>query len=144
MSLKNIYEVFEDFKAVKTKSERIDVLRRNKNFALMSVLQGAFSPNIKFSVKEIPNYKSEDVPVGMSYNHINDALGRVYLFVEGHPRCPPTLTDSRKIELLIQILESLEPKEAEVFVNMMKKDLKVPYLTQALVNEAFEGLLPQP
>jgi hypothetical protein len=143
MAIKNVYEVFDAFKAAKTKQERLDILQKNKNFAVMSVLQGAFSPDVKFSIKKIPEYKSEDVPPGMSYNHINDALSRTYLFVEGHPRCPPALTDSRKNELLIQILESLEPKEAEVFVSMIKKDLKISYLTPALINEAFPGLLPE-
>jgi hypothetical protein len=143
MAIRNVYEVFDEFKTAKTKQERIDVLRKNKNFAVMSVLQGAFSPNVKFTIEKIPEYKSENVPPGMSYNHINDALSKVYLFVEGHPRCPPALTEKRKIELLIQLLESLEPKEAEVFVSMIKKDLKISYLTPTLINEAFPGLLPE-
>ena len=141
MALKNIYEVLNDFRNAKTKQERIEVLKRNESWALKSVLQGVFDPRVKFTVK-IPDYKKEDVPPGMSYDHMTSALQRVYLFQEGNPKTPPTLTDKRKIELLIQILESLEPKEAEVFVGMIQKDLKVPYLTQALVNEAFQGLLP--
>ena len=94
-------------------------------------------------ISKVPDYKKDDVPPGMSYDHMTSALQRAYLFQEGNPRTPEALTDKRKEELLIQILESLEPPEAEVFVNMMQKDLKVPYLTQALVNEAFQGLLPQ-
>ena len=42
MALKNIYEVFDEFKNVKTKQERIDVLRKNNSWALKSVLQGVF------------------------------------------------------------------------------------------------------
>lgn len=141
MALKNIYEVFNEFKNAKTKQERIDVLRKNDSWALKSVLQGVFDPSVKFTVK-VPDYKKVDVPPGMSYDHMTSALQRAYLFQEGNPRTPSGLTDKRKTELLIQILESLEPKEAEVFANMMKKDLKIPYLTQALVNEAFQGLLP--
>jgi hypothetical protein len=45
--------------------------------------------------------------------------------------------------LLIQILESLEKNEADVYANMIKKDLKVPHLTAKLANEAFPGLLPE-
>lgn len=141
MALKNIYEVLEDFRAAKTKQDRIGVLRKNNSWALRMILQAVFHPNVKFDVK-IPDYKKIDVPPGMSYDHMTSALQRAYLFQEGNPRTPPALTDKRKSELLIQILESLEPKEAEVFVNMMRKDLKTPYLTEALVNEAFEGLLP--
>lgn len=141
MALKNIYEVLEDFRTAKTKQDRIGVLRKNNTWALKSILQAVFHPNVKFNVK-IPDYKKIDVPPGMSYDHMTSALQRAYLFQEGNPRTPAGLTDKRKSELLIQILESLEPKEAEVFVNMMRKDLKTPYLTEALVNEAFEGLLP--
>ena len=142
MANKNVYEVFDEFKAAKNKQDRIGVLRKNETWALKSVLQGAFHPDVKFNTK-IPEYKKEEVPPGMSYDHMTSALQRAYLFQEGNPRTPPALTDKRKTELLIQILESLEPKEAEVFVNMLKKDLKVPYLTEALVNEAFDGLLPK-
>ena len=142
MALKNIYEVLNDFKKVKTKQERIDVLRKNDSWALKSVLQGVFHPNVKFNVK-VPEYKKIDVPPGMSYDHMTSALQRAYLFQEGNPRTPAGLTDKRREELLIQILESLEPMEADVFVGMLQKDLKVPYLTQGLVNEAFQGLLPQ-
>jgi hypothetical protein len=83
------------------------------------------------------------MPAGMSYGHMTEALSRVYLFVKGNPRVSPDLTDKRKTEILIQILESLEEKEADVFAGMLKKDLNVPYLTPLLVNEAFPGLLPQ-
>ena len=79
----------------------------------------------------------------MSYGHMTEALSRVYLFQEGNPRVPPALTEKRKEEILIQILESLEPPEADVFGNMLLKNLKVKYLTEGLVNEAFAGLLPQ-
>ena len=33
MAIKNVYEVFDDFKSVKTKAERLDVLKKNDTFA---------------------------------------------------------------------------------------------------------------
>ena len=143
MANKNIYEIFNDFKEATTKKDRIDALRKNDSWALRNVLQGAFDKRVKFSVTKIPEYNTEDVPPGMSYNHMTDALSKVYLFMENNPRTPPALTDKRKDELLVQLLESLEPKEADVYIAMMLKDLKVPYLTAKLVNEAFKGLLPE-
>lgn len=143
MANKNIYEVFNEFKSATTKKDRQDVLRRNDSWALRSILQGAFNKNIQFIIKETPTYKSEDVPPGMSYNHMTHALQKVYLFTCDDPRSPPALTDERRKQLLIQILESLEPLEAEIFANMLKKDLKVPYLTPALINEVFQDLLPK-
>ena len=143
MANKNIYEVFDDFKNAKTKQDRIEVLKRNNNYALQNVLIGAFDNNIKFTIKKVPEYKKVDVPPGLSYSHMTEALSRIYLFVEGNTRRPEGLSDKRAEEILIQLLESLEEKEAEVFANMIQKDLKVPYLTSNLINEAFPGLLPE-
>lgn len=142
-SNKNIYEVFDEFKKAKTKEERLSVLRNNDSWALKNVLMGAFHPDVKFVIKKIPEYRQVQTPVGFAYNHITDALGKVYLFMENNPKVSPNLTLERKEQLLIQILESLEKHEAEVFANMIKKDLKVPHLTAKLANEAFPGLLPE-
>lgn len=141
MANKNIYEVFQEYDAVETKQERIDVLRRNDTWALRNVLMGAFSKNITFTIKDIPEYKKIPVPPGMSYSHMTDALSRIYLFVEGNERRPAGLTEKRERELFIQLVESLEEKEAEIIVGMIKKDLKVPHLNVSIIEEAFPGLL---
>jgi hypothetical protein len=143
MAIKNIYEVFDEFNKAKSKTDRIDTLRRNDTWALRQVLLGAFHPTVKFTVKKVPEYRKVEMPAGMSYGHMTEALSRVYLFQEGNPRVPAGLTEKRKEELLMQLLESLEIQEAEVFGGMLLKNLKVKYLTEALVNEAFPGLLPQ-
>lgn len=143
MANKNIYEIFNDFKEAKNRVDRIAVLRKNDCYALRQILLGTFHPEIKFSVKDIPKFKRETIPAGMSYSHMTDALSRVYLFTEGNPRVPPGLTDKRKLELLLQLLESLEEPEADVFVRMLFKDQKIPYLTSSIVAEAFPGLLPE-
>ena len=143
-SNKNIYEVFNEFKTAKNKKDRVQVLQKNDTWALRQVLVGAFHPNVDFTVAKIPEYKrDDDLPPGMAYNNMTQVLDKIYLFMKNNPRTPAGLTEKRKNELLIQILESLEPKEADVFMGVLMKDLKVPYLTEALVNEAFGGLLPQ-
>jgi hypothetical protein len=142
-SKKNIYEVFNEFKMAPSRDTRISVLQSNDSWALRNVLMGAMHPDIKFCIKKIPDYNKIDVPAGLSYNHMTDALEKAYLFMENNPRTPSALKDKRRNELLIQLLESLEPKEAEIYTAMLMKDLKVPYLTPKLVNEAFKGLLPE-
>jgi hypothetical protein len=67
----------------------------------------------------------------------------IYIFMENHPRVSPNLSLDRKTQLLVQTLESLEPREAEVYTNIILKDQKVPYLTEALINDAFPDLLPK-
>lgn len=143
MTKKNIYEVFEEFRKAKNKNDRISVLRNNDTWALRQVLLGTFFPQVEFSITDVEYKRDEDLPPGMAYNNMTQALDKIYLFMKNNPRTPEGLTDKRKKELLIQLLESLEPKEADVFVGILKKDQKVPYLTEALVNEAFSGLFPQ-
>ena len=140
MSKKNVYEILNEFKTASGKNERVAVLKANDSYALRQVLLGTFQKEIEFDV-EVPKFNRQEIPPGMAYSHMTSVLDRVYLFVKGHPRRPDGLTAQRQTELLIQILESIEPPEADVFVAMLKKDLKVSYLTPTLVNEAFPGLL---
>jgi hypothetical protein len=143
MSKKNIYEVFEDFKTAKNKKDRIQVLQNNDSWALRQVLVGTLHPQVEFAITEAPKFKRDDnLPPGMAYNNMTQVLDKMYLFMKNNPRTPAGLTDKRRNDLLIQILESLEPKEADVFMGVLLKDQKIPYLTEALVNEAFDGLLP--
>jgi hypothetical protein len=139
--MKNIYEIFEEFEKAPTKQDKINILRRNSNYALKSVLKGSFDPNVTFSIDKVPYYKPSDAPPGLGYTSIHQELGRVYLFEANNPRVAPTLTDKRKEQLLIQILEALEKKEAEVFMNMILKKQKVKGLNADIVKEAFPDLI---
>ena len=138
---KNMYEVFEEFEKAPTKEAKINVLRADNRQVLKNLLQGAFHPAIKYVFKEPIEYKSSDAPPGMGYTSLDSEFRRVYIFVEGSDKVAPTLTFERKKQILIQILESLEAKEATVFMNMILKDLKVKGLTPKIVEEAFPGLL---
>ena len=144
MSKKNIYEIFDEFKEAKNKAERIDILKKNDSPTLRNVLIGTFHPGIKYTIKKIPEYKIEPIPAGMAYSNMTDALNRIYLFVENKPGTPAALTEKRKEEILIQILESLEEKEAQVFIGILKREQNIPYLTSGLIDEVFPGILPKP
>jgi hypothetical protein len=139
--MKNIYEIFAEFEAAPSKADRVNVLQRNSNYALKSVLKGTFDPNVQFAITKVPLYKPSDAPPGLGYTSIHQELGRAYLFEANNPRVSPNLSYKRKEEILIQILEALEKREAEVFMNMLLKKQKVKGLTAAVVEEAFPGLL---
>ena len=141
--MKNVYEVFRDFENAKTKEERVQVLRSNPSWALKNVLKGTFDPTVQFILEKAPQYKSSNAPAGLGYTSIHQELGRVYLFEKNNPRVAPNLSYERKEQILIQILEALEAQEAEVFMNMLLKKQKVKGLTQAIVKEAFPGLITE-
>jgi hypothetical protein len=141
MSKRNVYEILDDFRLATTKDERIDVLQRNDCFPLRQVLYATFNPNITFDIPRVPNFiRGEEIPQGMSYSTMTEALHKAYLFQKANPKRPKGLTDKRQEELLVQLLESLEEPEADVYIGMLTKDLNVPYLTAKLVNEAYPNL----
>lgn len=139
---KLIYEIFDEFEKADKKEDKINILRFNSNYALREVLRGTFNPNIKFTIDKVPPYKPSDAPIGLGYTSINQELGRAYLFEAGNPRADPNLSEDRKEKILIQILEALEQREAEVFMNMLLKKQKVKGLDAKIVKEAFPDLLP--
>lgn len=140
--MKNLYEIFDEVNKRTERSDKIAVLRFNTSFALKSVLKGAFDPTVEFVFDKPVNYKPSDMPIGMGYSSIHQELSRAYLFEKNNSTVDPNLTQKRKEELLTQILESLEAREAELFQGMILKDLKVEGLTYDLVKEAFPDLLP--
>lgn len=141
--MKNIYEIFGEYVKAPTVDDKINILRTNSSYALLNVLRGTFDPNIKFVFNEIPPYKKSDAPPGLGYTSIHQELGRAYLFEVNNPRVSPNLTLERRKQILIQILESLEAGEAEIFANMLLKRQNVEGLTYMMVRSAFPDLIPK-
>jgi hypothetical protein len=138
--MKNIYEIFDEYEKAETVDDKIAVLRNNDNYALRNVLQGTYNPNIRFCIKTIPEYKQSDSPPGMGYTSIHQELGRIYLFEEHNVHTNPNLSMKRRIEILQQMLEAMESREAEVFANMLLKTQNVEGLTYAVAKQAFPEL----
>lgn len=139
--MKNVYEIFDEFEKASTKEEKIAALQRNDNNALRAVLRGTFHPDIKFVIDRVPEYRPADIPPGMSYSSIAQEMSRVYLFEQDNPRVAANLSQERKVHILTQILEMLEKREAEVFMNMLLKKQVVKGLNASIVKEAFPGLI---
>jgi len=140
MTTKNVYEILNEFSLVTTRSERKEVLSKYNLHYFKEVLKYTFNPNYTFYVKEFPkNYIKPDTFPGIRYAGIDSEIRRTYLFLKGDPTAD-SLTPEKRDILLLQMLESFEPDEAVVFVNMMKKDLKVKGLTSSLVQEVYPEL----
>jgi len=65
----------------------------------------------------------------------------MYVFSEGNSTAEK-LTPKRREELLSQILDSIEPREAEIILGIFQKDLGIKGLDYKFVKEAFPNLLP--
>jgi hypothetical protein len=132
---KNIYEIFDEFQNAQTKQERIEVLAKNWSPTLKLVLQLTFRPEVQWKYKSYPKeYKKPDTVQGISFASLDTELKRLYIFQKGNPTAEK-LTDKRSNELLLLLLESLEPREADVVIGIFKKDLGVKGLTYKFVRD---------
>jgi|TARA_R110000868_G_scaffold62833_2_gene189756 hypothetical protein len=141
--MKNIYEVFDEFEEAKNKKERMGVIQKNLSKTLIEVLKYTYHPDINWRVTELPdNYKvNQDSVAGISNCQLSTEIRKLYLFQKGNPTADG-LTPRKQNELLIQLLESIEPREAEVIIGIFKKDQGVKGLDYKFVKEAFPELLP--
>ena len=140
--MKNIYEIFDEFELVSSKKDKLTVIEKNLSATLVKVLELTFHPNYVWLESDIPsNYKIPDTLPGMSYAQLSTEIRKLYLFRKGEDTAEK-LTPRKRNELLIQILESLEPREAEVIAGIFKKDQCVKGLTYKFVKEAFPNMLP--
>jgi hypothetical protein len=140
--MKNMYEVFDEFETAKNYDDRLDVINRNMSKTLVQVLELAFHPQYDWLITEIPEgYKIKDVPVGMGYTQLSTELRKLYLFRKGDPTAEK-LTPKKRDQLLIEYLQNLEPREAEVVMGIFNKDLGVKGLDQKFIKKAFPAMLP--
>jgi hypothetical protein len=139
---KNLYEVFDEFAEANSKEEKLKVLHKNWTPTLVSVLQLAYHPDVKWLVKDKPKaYKKPDTLPGVSYSSMNAELRRLYLFREGDPAAEK-LTPEKREQLLLIMLESLEPREADVVIGIFKKNLGVKGLTYKFIRDNTQGVVP--
>lgn len=135
---KAIYNVLEE---VRNSTDKVKTLRDNNSQILQNILYLAYHPSVNFYFQEFPKEYQPDheIPEGMAYSRLETEFKRIYLFIVHHPKSPPMHMAQRE-HLFVQFLEGLEHKEAEVILNMMRKDLQIPGLTIEKLLEAFPNL----
>lgn len=139
--IKNIYEILEEFETVSTRQDRKKILENNNLYHFKELLRYTFNPNIQFYTEsKFPeDYNKPDTFPGIRLAGIESEIRRTYLFIKGDPTAD-SLTEQKRHILLLQLLESFEPKEAIIFFNMLKKDLKIKGLTESIVQEVYPEL----
>jgi len=140
--MKNMYEVFDEFELAKNKKDRMSVIQRNLSKTLVQVLELAFHPQYQWLQTEMPiGYQIKDVPAGMGYAQLSTEIRKMYMFRRGDPTAEK-LTPKKREQLLVEFLQNLEPREAEVVIGIFNKDLGVKGLDYKFVKEAFPAMLP--
>lgn len=118
-------------------ADRIKILHDNDSPSLRQLLFLMWGPT-KFLLPEgkppYTPYTAEQVPYRL-YNEMK----RLYLFLEGGH---PTLAQNKREQLFIELLESIDPSDAELLIAI--KDKKTPWkkLARNVVMKAFPDLIP--
>jgi hypothetical protein len=141
--MKNIFEVLDEFEMAESKKDRMAIIEKNLSKTLVQVFELTYHPNYEWLITEMPdNYKiPNDVLPGITSAQLSNQIRKMYMFRKGDPMAEK-LTPQKRNELLLQILESLEPREAEVIIGIFRKDLGVKGLDYKFIKEAFPQLLP--
>ena len=136
-----IGEIFTKVNSAKTKKEKKDVLEQYKKITVLQhYLRGLFDPKVKWAITDQPDYAEDDItPEGEEANSLYIEIPKCSLFVEGHPKAKG-VKPARLKQILIQVLESLHPTEATLYMQMLKKKTKIKGLTSKLVLEVFPGM----
>jgi len=100
-------------------------------------LKGSFDPKCVWLLPEgKPPYKENDAPVGTEHNWLKMEVKRMFHLLEGGN---PQLSQMKRDNMFIQMLEGLSKEEAELLIWAKDGVLNKKYkgLTANLVKEAF-------
>ena len=140
MSVLSIPRIFEDVAAANSPEARKKVLLENESNPLKDLLKYAFHPDIKFALPSgAPPYKTIGSPDEYNPTYLYPNIRKFYLYIEGGH---DGLTQLRREQLFVSMLESLHPKEADVVIQVKDKKLKFRGLTYKLVKDTFPDLIP--
>jgi hypothetical protein len=139
MSFKLYSEIIEEFNMMPTKKDRLEILRMYDGKRFRTFLEYCFNPNIVFDVN-VPKYKPSDMPIGLHFLTIDGEVNKFYRFIVDHPKRTPGFGGKKQENIFTEILEGLYKDESELLIRMVKKDLRVPYLTTTLIQEAYPGI----
>ena len=140
MSVLSIPRIFENVAAANSFEARRKVLLENESNPLKDLLRYAFHPDIKFALPSgEPPYKTIGSPDEYNPTYLYPNIRKFYLYIEGGH---DGLTQLRREQLFVSMLEGLHPKEAAVVIQVKDKKLKFRGLTYKLVKETFPEILP--
>lgn len=135
-----ISEILSTISKIKNQKERQDALGSCAGIQpVIAVLHAMFHPEVKFLLPEgAPAFKKLEKSTDAQGTLYREAK-KLYLFIEG---LGPDLHDLKRQTLFVQLLESVDPDDAELILAMKDKKCPYPGITYELVSKTFPGLLP--
>jgi hypothetical protein len=137
MAKMSVSEIIKKCSEFKKKEERIETLRINCNESCKIVLQYMFHPEVKFALPEgKPPFKYSQFN---EPNMLHSEARKLYLFLDG---VNPDMKSVKRESLFIDILQSVDPEDADLLIAMKEKTSPYKGLTKEIVYAAFPELFP--
>ena len=140
MARKLISEVLTEAGQLSKREERIKFLRMNKSPGLTDILRINYDETIVSALPlGAPSYRQDDAPKGYEYTILNKAYTQFKYFFKG-----PIANKMKPLKregLFLNLLESLNPEEAELLIAAKDKKIKYKGITKKLVSDAFPNLI---
>ena len=133
----SFHEILTKVNNAKDKPKKIAVLQKYDTNELRQLMKAAFDPKLEWLLPEgkVP-YRPNEAPVGTEHNWLKREVRKFFHFLKGGN---PQLTQMKRENMFIQMLEGLCQEEAELLIHIKNKELNKHYkgLTANLVKEAF-------
>ena len=130
-------EILDKVAKLKTKKQKVEVLRQHNTDALRMILKSSFDPKIVWQLPEgeVP-FSPNDAPEGTEHTVLAMEARKLYNFIQGGNNA---LTQNKREMMFVQLLEGLHQTEAYMLVDAKDKILHKRYkgLSSAVVKEAF-------
>ena len=141
-------EILDMVHKAKTKTQKVELLRKYKTDSLKMFLKAAFDPKIEwvFPKGEVP-YTPNDSPAGTEHTLLQQESKKLWRFIRGADN---VTKQSQKENMFFQMLEGLHESEATLLINAKDKKLHQIYkgLSSNVVREAFgwdeDFVVPKP
>ena len=132
-----ISEILDKVSKLKTKKEKIAWLRAQDTNGLRMVIKSSFDPKIRWLLPtgDVP-FNRNDAPAGTEHTDLHMEAKKLYHFIDGGNNA---ITQNKRENLFIQMLEGLQENDADVLVAAKDKSLhrKFKGLSDNVVKEAF-------
>ena len=130
-------EILDKVAKAKTKDQKVSILREHNSAALRMIIKASFDPNIEWELPDgdVP-YTRNDAPEGTEHNQLIHEARTLFHYIRGGN---PKLSQNRRENMFIQMLEGLHENEADLLIAAKDKSLHRKYkgLSSNVVKEAF-------
>ena len=134
----SFHEILTKVNNAKDKPKKIEVFKKYDTNELRMFLKGAFDEKLEWLLPEgKPPYTVNEAPVGTEHTWLKQEVKRMFHFLKGGN---PQLSQMKRDNMFIQMLEGLSEEEAKLLVWAKDNELNKHYkgLTANLIKEAFD------